>query len=55
MRRDLAEPMRQGRDAAMQGGEPYNPYRSGTQRWLYWQWGYDRATRLLAQIMEIGK
>jgi len=46
--------MRQGRDAAMTS-VPTNPYRTGTKRSLYWQWGYDRTIRLLEQIMEIGK
>lgn len=49
----------QGRDAVIAarfhgGAEPANPHRRGSQRNLYWQWGHDRARKLLREIEAIG-
>jgi hypothetical protein len=48
-----------GRDAALAARfagapMPANPHRPGSKRALYWQWGVERADRLIDQLEEIG-
>lgn len=48
-----------GRDAAIAArfhgaGLPANPHREGTVRNLYWQWGAERALKLIREIDRIG-
>jgi len=53
------EALAQGRDAVLAarfhgGAEPANPHKRGSKRNLYWQWGHDRARKLLVEIDRIG-
>lgn len=55
-----AEALARGRDALLaarvaNGPSPENPYRRGTRSHRYFDWGAERAGRLLDQIMEIGE
>lgn len=52
--------LREGRDAAIVARlrsrpVPPNPYARGSKRALYYDWGAERAERLIDQIMEIGR
>ena len=56
--RGKSEALRAGRDAALARlrRQPAlaNPYRPNTKVHFYWQWGFDRADRLIEQVLEIG-
>lgn len=48
-----------GRDAVLAerfhgAPPPANPHPRGSRRELYWQWGHDRARKLLVEIDRIG-
>ena len=52
--------LREGKEAVVaarlkSAPPPQNPYSPGTKRHTYWQWGGERAARLLDQLEEIGR
>lgn len=53
------EAERQGRDEAIRialhGGKIECPYNRGTRAWRYFQFGVERASPLLDQLMRIGQ
>lgn len=52
------EIIREGRDAIISarfhGEATANPYRKGTKRAFWWEWGADRARRAADALWEIG-
>ena len=55
VRTALADGRKAALAARLKGAPAANPHRAGTKRHTYWNWGFERAARLLDQLEEIGR